>query len=135
MSSYLPFQRFHRREEENVADGRAVGEEHDETVDADADAARWGKAILKSNDIILVHDVRFGVPRFVWNMPYFFMGEGWKAKVIAAAGFVAELFAAVVLLAAWHEFGRWYAGVAVAHLVAYRWYAGEASDFKWFGRG
>ena len=64
MSSYLPFQRFHRREEENVADGRAVGEEHDETVDADADAARWGKAILKSNDIILVHDVRFGVPRF-----------------------------------------------------------------------
>lgn len=75
---------------------------------------------------------RFGVPRFVWNMPYFFMGEGWKAKVIAAAGFVAELFAAVVLLAAWHEFGLWYAGVAVAHLGAYRWYAGEASDFRWF---
>lgn len=24
---------------------------------------------------------------------------------------------------------------AVAHLATYRWYAGEASDFKWFGRG
>lgn len=78
---------------------------------------------------------RFCVPCFVWQMPYFFMGEGWKVKVIAAAGFVAELFAAVVLLAAWREFGLWYAGVAVAHLAAYRWYAGEASDFKWFRRG
>lgn len=24
---------------------------------------------------------------------------------------------------------------AVAHLLAYPWYAGEASDFKWFRRG
>ena len=78
---------------------------------------------------------RFGIPRFVWNMPYFFMNEGWKVKVIAAAGFGAELFAAVVLLAAWREFGLRYAGVAVTHLIAYRWYAGEASDFKWFRRG
>ena len=78
---------------------------------------------------------RFGVPRFIWDMPIFYQCEMWKAKVIAAAGFVAELFAAVVLLAAWHEFGLWYAGVAVAHLIAYRWYAGEASDFKWFRRG
>jgi len=77
---------------------------------------------------------RFGVPRFVWEMPHFFPTEMWKAKVIAAAGFGAELFAAVVLLAAWHEFGRWYAGVPVAHLAAYRWYAGEASDFRWFRR-
>lgn len=78
---------------------------------------------------------RFGVPRFVWNMPHFFPTEMWKAKVIAVAGFGAELFAAVVLLAAWRKFGLWYAGVAVAHLAAYRWYAGEASDFKWFRRG
>ena len=78
---------------------------------------------------------RFGVPRFVWDMPHFFPTEMWKAKVIAAAGFGAELFAAVVLLAAWHEFGRWYAGVAVAHLAVYRWYAGETSDFRWFRRG
>ena len=68
-------------------------------------------------------------------MPVFYQCEMWKAKVIAAAGFGAELFAAVVLLAAWHEFGRWYAGVAVAHLAAYRWYAGDASDFRWFRRG
>ena len=78
---------------------------------------------------------RFGVPRFVWNMPYFFPCDMWKAKVIAAAGFGAELLAAVVLLAAWHEFGLWYAGVAVAHLAAYPWYAGDASDFRWFRRG
>ena len=77
----------------------------------------------------------FGVPRFVWDMPIFYQCERWKTKVIAAAGFGAELFAAVVLLAAWHEFGRWYAGVAVAHLAAYRWYAGDASDFRWFRRG
>lgn len=78
---------------------------------------------------------RFCVPRFVWEMPLFYQCERWKAKVIAAAGFGAELFAAVILLAAWRGFGLWYAGVAVAHLAAYRWYAGEASDFKWFRRG
>ena len=77
---------------------------------------------------------RFGVPRFVWEMPHFFPTEMWKAKVIAAAGFGAEFLAAVVFLAAWREFGLWYAGVAVAHLAAYRWYAGEASDFRWFRR-
>ena len=78
---------------------------------------------------------RFGVPRFVWEMPHFFQCEMWKAKVIAAAGFGAELFAAVVLLAAWREFGFWYTCVAVAHLAAYRWYAGDVSDFRWFRRG
>ena len=78
---------------------------------------------------------RFGVPRFIWDMPIFYQCEMWKAKVIAAAGFGAEFLTAVVLLAAWHEFGLWYTGVAVAHLAAYRWYAGEASDFKWFRRG
>lgn len=78
---------------------------------------------------------RFGVPRLVWRMPHFYQCEMWKAKIIAAAGFGAELFAAVVLLAAWREFGLWYAGVAVAHLAAYRWYAGETSDFRWFRRG
>ena len=31
-------------------------------------------------------------------------------------------------------FGLWYAGVAMAHLAAYRWYAGEDSDFRWFRR-
>lgn len=77
---------------------------------------------------------RFGVPRFVWNMPYFFPTEMWKAKVIAAAGFGAELFAAVVLLAVWRGFGLWYTGVAVVHLAAYPWYAGDASDFRWFKR-
>ena len=61
---------------------------------------------------------RFGVPRLVWRMPHFYQCEIWKARVIAGAGFGTELFAAVVLLAAWHEFGLWYTGVAVAHLAA-----------------
>ena len=74
---------------------------------------------------------RFGIPRFVWEMPYFFPCERWKAKVIAAAGFGVELFVAIVLLAACPTFGRWYGGVSVVHFVAYRWYAGEASDFGW----
>ena len=77
---------------------------------------------------------RFGVPHFVWDMPHFFQYECWKAKVIAAAGFGAELLAAVVFLAAWRGFGLCYAGVAMAHLAAYRWYAGEDSDFRWFRR-
>ena len=59
---------------------------------------------------------RFGVPRFIWDMPYFFMNEGWKVKVIAAAGFGTELFTAVVLLAAWREFGLWYAEIGRAHV-------------------
>ena len=77
---------------------------------------------------------RFGVPRLVWDMPHFFSTEDWKRKVIAAAGFGFEFLAAVVFLAVYQPFGRWYAGVAVAHLAAYPWYAGDASDFRWFRR-
>ena len=67
--------------------------------------------------------------RLVWDMPFFF--ERWKPKVIAVAGFGAEFLVAGSLLAAWPEFGRWYAGVALTHFVAYRFYAGEESDFRW----
>ena len=72
---------------------------------------------------------RFYVPRFVWTMPYLPKG---KQRIIALAGFVAEFLVAGVLLVAWpHGFGRWVAGVALAHLVSYRFYAGQESDFKW----
>ena len=49
------------------------------------------------------------------------------------AGFVTEFLVAGALLASFpHGFGRWVAGVALAHLVSYRFYAGESeSDFKW----
>ena len=62
-------------------------------------------------------------------MPYLPKG---KQRIIALAGFVAEFLVAGVLLVAWpHGFGRWVAGVALAHLVSYRFYAGQESDFKW----
>ena len=46
---------------------------------------------------------------------------------------VTEFLVAGALLASFpHGFGRWVAGVALAHLVSYRFYAGESeSDFKW----
>lgn len=34
-------QQFHRREKQHVPNRRAVGQQHHETIDADAKAARW----------------------------------------------------------------------------------------------
>ena len=42
----ISLQWLHRREEKYVADGGAVGEEHDQAVDADADPAGGGQTIL-----------------------------------------------------------------------------------------
>ena len=71
---------------------------------------------------------RFYVPRYVWNMPYM---ERWKQRVVAAAGFGTEALVAAILAA----FGwPWMAACFVVHFVAYPFYAGEASDFKWFRR-
>ncbi|GHV45848.1 hypothetical protein FACS1894204_06140 [Synergistales bacterium] len=61
------------------------------------------------------------VPRYVWYMPDV---EAWKQKAIAISGFGAEMLAALM-------FGKYYAVVALAHLIAYRFYAGEENDFKW----
>jgi hypothetical protein len=63
------------------------------------------------------------VPRFVWAMPEM---ESWKQKVVAVAGFGLELGMIPV-------FGKYYAAFAVAHFAAYKFYAGEYSDFKWIG--
>ena len=73
---------------------------------------------------------RFCVPRFTWTMPYL---PKSKQRTVALAGFVTEFLVAGALLASFpHGFGRWVAGVALAHLVSYRFYAGESeSDFKW----
>lgn len=69
---------------------------------------------------------RFCVPRFVWDMPYMAYK---KQRIVAAAGFASEAVAAGILAAlGW----PWMAGVFVAHFVAYPFYAGDASDFKWF---
>ena len=65
------------------------------------------------------------VPRWVWYMPD--MAE-WKQRVVAVAGFGTEfLVAGVAVALGW----LWLLLVASVHLLAYPFYAGEASDFKW----
>ena len=49
------FFRLHRREENDVADRRAVGEEHDETIQPHSEAARGRQAVLEGVDKVLVH--------------------------------------------------------------------------------
>lgn len=69
---------------------------------------------------------KFCVPRYIWDMPVL---DWRKQRIIAAAGFGAEAVAAGILAAlGW----PWMGGVFVAHFVAYPFYAGDASDFKWF---
>lgn len=69
---------------------------------------------------------RFYVPRYIWNMPVM---ERWKQRIVAATGFGAEAFVAAILAA----FGwPWMLFCFAAHFITYPFYAGEASDFKWF---
>ena len=48
---YLVVQGLHRREEEDIADGGAVGKQHDQAVDAEAQAARGGHAVFQRGDV------------------------------------------------------------------------------------
>ena len=66
------------------------------------------------------------VPRWTWAMPVM---EDWKQRIVAAAGFGTEF--ACALLAQWLFAWPWLLLVAALHLLAYPFYAGEASDFKW----
>ena len=68
------------------------------------------------------------IPRWVWNMPYFF--ERWRRRVVALAGFGAELLAAPIFYCISPGFGKVYAVLAALHLVLYRFYAGEHNDFE-----
>ena len=63
--------------------------------------------------------------RYIWDMP-----EDTTAhqRLIALSGFGADILVAPLLYLA----GLWaYPFVVVGHLVGYRFYAGEYSDFKW----
>ena len=63
--------------------------------------------------------------RYIWDMP-----EDTKQhqKLIALSGFGAEVIVAPLL----YLVGLWaYPFVVVGHLVAYKFYAGEYSDWKW----
>ena len=71
---------------------------------------------------------RFYVPRYIWNMPAM---EYRKQRIVAAAGFGTEAFVAAILAAlGW----PWMAVCFAVHFVAYPFYAGGTSDFKWFRR-
>src|SRR5258708_13779508 len=50
--------RSHQRKEDDVADGRAIGQQHDETIDPDPFAGGRRKAVLERADVVLVHRVR-----------------------------------------------------------------------------
>lgn len=69
------------------------------------------------------------IPRFTWIMPY--LTAKWKQKAIALAGFGLELFCVPVFVALPEDFGVFYLGVVALHLIAYRFYAGDANDFSW----
>src|SRR5688500_7795120 len=55
--------RSHQRKQDDVPDRRAVGEEHDETIDADALAAGGRQTVFQGADVILVHRVRLEIAR------------------------------------------------------------------------
>ena len=52
--SHFLVQRLHGGEQQNVADGLAVGQQHGHAVDAEADAARGGHAQLEGVEEVLV---------------------------------------------------------------------------------
>ena len=45
----------HRREQQNTRMEGAVGQEHDETVNAEAEAARGGQAVFQSGNIVVIN--------------------------------------------------------------------------------
>src|SRR5688572_32840466 len=53
--------RPHQRKQDDVADRRAVGEQHDQPVDADAFSGGGRHAVFERPDVILVHRVRLFV--------------------------------------------------------------------------
>ncbi len=71
---------------------------------------------------------KFPVPRFIWDMPEM---EKWKQQIVAVAGFGLEFIVGTALFLTGWDFAPIYGGVAAVHLIAYKFYAGEDSDFKW----
>ena len=47
--------RAHRGEQQHIADGGAVGEQHHQTVHAEAQTARGGQAVLQCVHVVVVH--------------------------------------------------------------------------------
>ena len=51
---HCPLLRFHPGEVEHIADGMGIGQEHDQPVDADANAACWRHALADRFDELFV---------------------------------------------------------------------------------
>ena len=67
--------------------------------------------------------------RLIWDMPN---DTPQHQRLIALSGYGAEILAAPLLYFA----GLWlYPWVVAVHLMAYPFYAGEYSDFRWFLNG
>src|SRR5678815_557357 len=49
----------HQRKEDDVADRRAVREQHHQAVDSHTFACRWRHAVLQSANVVFVHFMRF----------------------------------------------------------------------------
>src|SRR3954453_2902899 len=56
------FSAAHRREEDDLADGGAPGQDHHEPVDADTHTARGRHAVLERADEVLVEGLRLLIP-------------------------------------------------------------------------
>lgn len=66
------------------------------------------------------------VPRLLWTMPQL---QPWQQRCIAGAGFLLEYaMLPIMLLISMHI----YLYVILAHLAFYPFYAGDASDFRYF---
>ena len=67
------------------------------------------------------------VPRGIWTMPWRLSKT--QKKIVALAGFGMEFFVAILLLVIFKYCHM--LDFAVFHLMAYPFYSGDASDFKW----
>ena len=69
------------------------------------------------------------VPRGLWTMPDI---EQWKQRMIASAGFVAEIAVGLVLLLEGTQpLAYVYMSFVFIHAALYKFYSGEDSDIKW----
>ena len=66
-----------QREEKDVADGRAVGQEHDQAVNANAQAACRRQAVFQSTAVVFIHLMRFVIAAF----PFFHLFDEAVALV------------------------------------------------------
>lgn len=69
------------------------------------------------------------IPRFIWEMPERLSSN--KKKIVALAGFGLEFLMIIPMILLFKPFGYFYLGASIFHLLSYKFYAGENSDFQW----